>query len=32
MMKSAKNPLQFVATLCFFTLTPIDPLTNADHH
>jgi hypothetical protein len=32
MMKSAENALQFVATLRFFTLAPIDPLTNADHH
>jgi hypothetical protein len=32
MMKSAKNPLQFVVTLRFFTLAPIGPLTNANHH
>jgi hypothetical protein len=32
MMKSAENPLQFVATLHFFTLTSIGPLTNDDHH
>jgi hypothetical protein len=32
MMKSAKNLLQFVVTLLFFTLAQIGPLTNADHH
>jgi hypothetical protein len=32
MMNSAENPLQFVATLRFFTLAPIGPLINADHH
>jgi hypothetical protein len=31
-MKSVENPLQFVATLRFFTLAPIGPLINADHH
>jgi hypothetical protein len=32
MMKSAENPLQFVATLYFFTLAPTGPLRNADHY
>jgi hypothetical protein len=32
MMKSVKNPLQFIATLRFFTLAPTGPLTNADLH
>jgi hypothetical protein len=31
-MKSAKNPLQSVATLRFFTLAPIGPLINVGHH
>jgi hypothetical protein len=30
--KSAENPLQSIATLHFFTLAPIGPLTNVDHH
>jgi hypothetical protein len=32
MMKIPENPLQFVATLRFFTLAMTGPLTNADRH
>jgi hypothetical protein len=31
MMKSAENLLQFAATLRFFILAQIGPLTDADH-
>jgi hypothetical protein len=32
MMKITENPLQFVATLRFFTSALTGPLTNADRH